>query len=87
MSIMIAILEAIRDRGTFNDWSKGENLEVLIRVMRGEVKDEKGNTLHASQIEGTIWDLMNFGAVIDQVEYHVSETLSLVGKPPETPLL
>ena len=85
---MIAILEAIRDRGTFNDWSKGENLEVLIRVMRGEVKDEKGNTLDASQIEGTIWDLMNFGAVIDQVEYHVEyETLSLVGKPPETPLL
>ena len=43
------------------------------RLMRGEVKDEKGNTLDASQIEGTIWDLMNFGAVIDQVEYHVSD--------------
>ena len=87
MSIMIAILEAIRDRGTFTDWSKGKNLEVLINVMRGEVKDQKGNTLDASNIECTIWDLMNLGAVIDEVEYHLSHTLSLVGKPIETPLL
>lgn len=86
MSIVIAIIEAIQDRGTFDDWTRPQNLDVLLSMMKGEVEDENGKTIY-TPVETTIWDLLNLSGVIDEVEYHLSQTLSLVGKPPETPLL
>ena len=86
MSIVIAIIEAIQDRGTFDDWTNPQNLDVLLSLMKGEVEDANGKTIY-TPVETTIWDLLNLSGVIDQVEYHISQTLNLVGKPPETPLL
>ena len=86
MSIVIAIIEAIQDRGTCDDWTNPQNLDVLLSAMKGEVEDANGKTIY-TPVETTIWDLLNLSGVIDQVEYHLSQTLSLVGKPPETPLL
>lgn len=85
MSIVIAIIEAIQDRGTFEDWTKPQNLDVLLSVMKGEVKHQ--GEIISTPVEDTIWNLLNLSGVIDQVEYHISQTLELVGKPPETPLL
>lgn len=86
MSIVIALIEAIQDRGTFEDWTHQQNLDVLLSILKGEVKDQNGKTIY-TPVETTIWDLLNLSGVINQVEYHISQTLSLVGKPPETPLL
>ena len=85
MSIVIALIEAIQDRGTFDDWTKSQNLDVLLSILKGEAK-HRGQIIN-SPVEDTIWNLLNLSGVIDQVEYHISQTLNLVGKPPETPLL
>ena len=85
MSIVIALIEAIQDRGTFDDWTYPQNLDVLLSILKGEVK-YRGQIIN-SPVEDTIWNLLNLSGVIDQVEYHISQTLNLVGKPPETPLL
>ena len=86
MSIVIALIEAIKDRGTFDDYTRSQNLDALLNVLKGEVKDQNGKRVY-SPVEETIWNSLNLSGLIDRAEHCISTELSLVGKPPETPLL